>query len=194
METRYYHGDLSPNEIGHALVARFDHGNLRAQQLGTGHKIIVQISTRQHRVSGGDTAMSVVIEKIEDGVSVSLGKQQWLGVAASLGQTVISTLFNPWSIISRLDDLAQDYSSLNIPEEVWEVIEEVARSAGASFELSERLRRTLCEYCRTANPVGEPSCIACGAPLGESQPDTCPNCGFAIDAEATFCPNCGHRF
>jgi len=35
---------------------------------------------------------------------------------------------------------------LNLSQNVWEEIENIARSAGASFELSERLKRIVCEY------------------------------------------------
>jgi DNA-directed RNA polymerase subunit RPC12/RpoP len=72
-------------------------------------------------------------------------------------------------------------------------VDEVARSASASFELSERLKRTVCEYCGTANPVGEPSCIACGAPLGKVQPTTCPHCGFVVKTGEIVCSNCGQK-
>ena len=70
-------------------------------------------------------------------------------------------------------------------------IEQAARASGASQELSERLKRVMCEYCRTANPVGQGACLACGAPLGESQPTTCPRCGFVVALDETSCPNCG---
>ena len=191
MDTRYFHGDITPAQIGQALVARFDHGNLRAQQIIAGKTVIIQIATRDHRTSGGQTALSVRVEPIEDGVAVQIGEQDWLGVAASLGQTLITSLFNPISIISRLDDLAQDINSLNLSQTVWEEIENVARSAGASYELSERLKRIVCEYCQTANPPDEPSCIACGAPLGGSQLFTCKNCGFVRSKEEVRCPQCG---
>jgi hypothetical protein len=79
---------------------------------------------------------------------------------------------------------------LNLAEQVWTVIENAARTAGATFELSERLRRLVCAYCMTANPVGEPRCIACGAPLGEVQPHTCRNCGFVLKTGEPVCPNC----
>jgi len=118
-------------------------------------------------MSGGQTALSVSLQKVEDGVSVQLGKQSWLGVAASLGMTALWTWHNPWNILTRLDDLAQDIENIQIIEDVWETIERTARAAGASFELSERLRRLVCPYCSTANPTGESHCIACGAPLGE---------------------------
>ncbi len=193
MERRVFHGQISPTDVARALVAHFNRANLAAQQLGEGKNIIVQIASRQRPVSGGQTALSIQISEAEDGVIVQLGKQTWFGVAASLGVTALSLFRNPFSLIGRLDDLAQDIENLQLTEDVWGVIENVARMRGATFELSERLRRLVCEYCYTANPVGEPSCIACGAPLGKIQPFTCNNCGFVINKNESTCPNCGQK-
>jgi len=193
MERRVFHGLISPTDVARALVAHFNRANLAAQQLGEGKNIIVQIASRQRPISGGQTALSVQISEAEDGVIVQLGKQTWFGVAASLGVTALSLFRNPFSLIGRLDDLAQDIENLQLTEEVWGVVENVARMRGATFELSERLRRLVCAYCSTANPVGEPSCIACGAPLGKMQPFTCKNCGFVINKSESTCPNCGQK-
>lgn len=190
MEPRIFHGEFEPADLARALIGEFNRGNLRAQQLGEAGEIIVQITTRQQAQSGGQTALSVTLKKVEDGVSVQIGKQAWLGVAASLGQTALTALRNPWELLGRLDDLAQDFEYLKLSEQVWQVIEDSAYSLGASFELSERLRRMVCAYCQTANPVGEPSCIACGAPLGTVQPVTCQSCGFVIKNNESNCPNC----
>jgi hypothetical protein len=190
MEQRIYHGNLTIAELADALIARFNRGNLRAQQVGDDERIIVQIASRPGSPSGGDTALSVILQKVEDGVAAKLGQQAWLGIAASLGTTALAALKSPFNLLGRLDDLAQDIQNLQIDGQVWQAIDEVARVAGASQELSERLRRTMCPYCRTANPVGEPSCIACGAPLGEVQPRTCPQCGFVVKTSEAICPNC----
>jgi hypothetical protein len=190
MEQRIYHGDLTPSDISETLISHFNRGNLRAQQLGNSDRLIVQIGTRPGAMAGGDTTVSVILQKVEDGVAVQLGQQAWLGIAASLGTTALSAIRNPFNLLGRLDDLAQDIQNLQINEQVWQAIDEVANAAGASQELSNRLRRTVCPYCRTANPVGEPNCIACGAPLGDVQPQTCPHCGFVIKTSETICPNC----
>jgi hypothetical protein len=193
MQPRIFHGNLRPQDIAQALVGEFNRGNLRTQQFGTGDKIVVQIATSDRPQSGGKTALSVQLQKVEDGVAVQIGKQAWLSVAASLGTSLFAAWLNPWNILGRLDDVAQDIENLQLSEDVWSTIENYARTAGASFELSERLRRTVCEYCQTANPVGEPNCIACGAPLGNVQPRTCSNCGFVLISGETTCPNCGQR-
>ena len=193
MDRKVFHGDITPAEVAQALLAEFNRGNLRAQTLGNGDKMIVQISTRPGAASGGDTAMTVSIQKFEDGVMAEIGQQAWLGVAASLGTTALSALRNPFALLGRLDDLAQDIENLTLSDRVWQVIASSAQSRGASKKLSERLRRMECEYCGTANPVGEPSCIACGAPLGKVQPGTCPNCGFVVKTGEKQCPNCGNN-
>jgi hypothetical protein len=190
MEPRIYHGNITSADFARALVAKFNYGNLHAQQLGSGDKVIVQITTSQMARSGGNTALSVILQSVEDGVAVTIGSQAWLGVAASLGQTAMAALHNPFNLLGRLDDLAQDIESLQLSDQVWETVESIAHQAAASTELSQRLRRMLCEYCLTANPVGEPACIACGAPLGEVQPHTCLNCGFVVTNNEKICPNC----
>ncbi len=190
MEQRIYHGNLTPADISTSLLAHFNSSNLRAQQLGNSDRVIVQIGTRPGAMAGGDTTLSVVLQKVEDGVSVQLGQQAWMGIAASLGTTALSAIRNPLNLLGRLDDLAQDIQNLQINEQVWEAIDEVARAAGASKELSNRLRRTMCPYCRVANPIGEPACVACGAPLGDAQPRTCSNCGFVVRLSESVCPNC----
>lgn len=193
MVQRIFHGQLEPNQISQALLANFNRGNLVAMETGAGDQTIVQVASRQRPASGGQTALTVIINKVADGVAVDIGKQAWLGVAASLGMTALSAWRNPLSLLNRLDDIAQDIENLQLSEEVWDVIENVARINGATFELSERLRRLVCEYCLTANPVGEASCIACGAPLGQVQPMTCKHCGFVVKSSETVCPNCGQR-
>jgi DNA-directed RNA polymerase subunit RPC12/RpoP len=193
MNQRIYHGSLLPIDLANALVGYFHHGNWRVQRVGDSNKLVVQIATSDRPLSGGQTALSVMLQRVEDGVSVEIGQQAWLGVAASLGTSAISILANPWSLLNRLDDIAQDIENLQLSEEVWRVVDGTARTMGAALELSERLRRVTCAYCGTANPVGEGRCIACGAPLGSAQPRTCNKCGFVVLHNEANCPNCGTR-
>ena len=135
MEQRIYHGNLTPSDISESLIAHFNRGNLRAQQLGDSDRLIVQIGTRPGAMAGGDTTVSVILQKVADGVAVQLGQQAWLGIAASLGTTALSAIRNPFNLLGRLDDLAQDIQNLQINEQVWQAIDDVARAAGASQEL-----------------------------------------------------------
>src|SRR5689334_1160286 len=190
MERKIFHGNLQPVDVAQALLGEFNQGNLRAQTLGNKDKMIIQVGTRPGAMSGGQTALTVTIEKLDDGIMVELGQQAWLGVAASLGMSALAAFRNPLSLLGRLDDIAQDIENLQISEKVWQVIAQSARAAGASTELSERMKRLVCEYCYVANPVGEAACIACGAPLGMVHPNSCQNCGYVVGPNAKKCPNC----
>lgn len=193
MEKRTYHGNITPADVARALVAEFDHGNLQAQTVGDGGRIVVQIASRAARNSGGQTALTVVLDKVEDGVLVQIGDQQWFGVAASMGETALSALRNPLTLLGRLDDLAQDITSLQLTEMIWKTVQRTADAAGASYQISERLRRTQCAYCGAAVPVGESTCPACGGPMGAAQPKSCLKCGFVPPAGSPVCPKCGAK-
>lgn len=190
MDRRIFHGEIKPSDIAQALLGEFNRGNLHAQAVGQASKMAVQIATRLGAQSGGQTALTITLQGTKEGVMVEIGQQAWLGVAASLGQTALSALRNPFSLLGRLDDLAQDFENIQLIDSVWKAIDRAAAAAGASHELSERLRRVVCDYCQTANLVGDGSCLACGAPLGTVQPATCLNCGFAVSQTETICPNC----
>jgi len=191
MPQRIYHGNFSNADIAQALVAEFSRGNLKVQQYESGDVIVVQIATSQFANSGGSTALSVALQNVSDGVGVEIGKQAWLGIAASLGVSTIAALRNPLSLLNRLDDIAQDIEYVQLTENVWKVIDSTARSIGSGFQLSDRLKRYVCNYCNTPNPTGEPTCIACGAPLGDIQPITCTKCGYVVHRNESTCQNCG---
>jgi hypothetical protein len=193
MDRRIFHGNIKPNDIAHALVAEFNRGNLQVQVVGNPQQMAVQIATRMGAMSGGKTALTVSVQTVEDGIMIELGQQEWMGVAASLGQTAWTALRNPFSLLGRLDDLAQDIENMQLSDRAWKVIDSAIVTLGASHALSERLSRVTCEYCGTANPLGEGNCITCGAPLGDAQPTTCRNCGFVVSYTESVCPNCQEK-
>ncbi|MBI9049498.1 MAG: zinc ribbon domain-containing protein [Anaerolineaceae bacterium] len=190
MESKFYHGNINPKQFAKALHGYFNRNNLNTKEFGSKDKLIVQIATRQNAESGGDTAIPVIIEKVPDGVSIQIGKQSVLGVAASLGISALATIHNPLNLLNRIDDIAQDIENLQLKDDIWDVIQQVASKHAATMTLSENLRTLTCEYCLVANPVSEPNCIACGAPLGNLQPETCLKCGYTIKHSTQTCPNC----
>src|SRR5690348_5925650 len=99
MERKIFHGNIKPVDIAQALLGEFNQGNLRAQTLGQSSKMIVQVGTRPGAMSGGQTALTVTIERLEDGIMVELGQQAWLGLAASLGMTALAAFRNPFSLL-----------------------------------------------------------------------------------------------
>ncbi len=193
MDQRTYHGSISCDELANALVASFDQGNRRAQRVGRGERLLVQIATRAWSGSGGQAALTVTINQVADGVMVSLGQHEWLGAAADLVQTGVMAFFNPIALIYRLGDIAQDVNSFSLPTQVWSVVDKYCRSVGAAMMLSEKLRTVVCDYCGVANNVGTGSCSACGAPLGAVQPRACPHCGNVVRNNSKFCDSCGTR-
>lgn len=193
MDRRFFHGKLEPADIAQALLAEFNRTNLHAQVLGVSDKLLVQIATRPGAMSGGQTALTVTIDKVEDGVMIQMGRQAWMGTATSLGWSALTALRNPLSLLGRIDDIAQDLENLQLVENTWEVIGRAAQAAGASHQLSERLNRMECEYCGAATPAGEATCLACGAPLGKVHPVSCSNCGFVVLRGERICPNCGGK-
>jgi hypothetical protein len=192
MEQRIFHGDFSTDDLAACLLVNFNRGNFIVHKIGSGENTVVQIKTSENSRSGGQTALTITFQKVEDGVAVQTSQQAWIGVAASLGYSALAAIQNPFNLLSRIDDIAQDIESIQLTDEVWKVLSANAHVLGSGFELSERLHRVMCAYCQTANPAGAPSCLACGAPLGNAQPTTCKNCGYVVLQSEHKCPNCGH--
>jgi len=190
MDQKTYHGNILPEDVASLLSSQFNRGAFRVFKQGTSDQMAIQIANNQPD-TGGQTALTVVVQKVEDGISVNIGQQALFGVAASLGFSIFTAIRNPWNLLGRLDDIATDIESLQLTQQVWDTIDSFARSIGAGQELSERLRRLECDYCGSANPVGESNCVACGAPLGSLQLRTCIKCGYVFKADERFCPNCG---
>ena len=185
-----YHGDIESSDFITALKAHFNRGNYRVQQMGEGDFVALQIATPPNLTSGGSTSLSITFQKVTDGISVEMGKQAIIGVAASFGLTALTTLFNPRNLLNRLDDLAQDITSIQLTDEVKSVLEQTAKSLNSSFEFSEKLRKNVCEYCDTPNGINNSHCIACGAPLGNVLSKTCKYCGYVLSHNQKTCPNC----
>ena len=192
MDQRTYHGEIDPDELANALLAQFNQGSTAAQRLGRGERAIVQIGTldRQRRI---ENALTVTISKTADGVDVSLGQQQWLDAAADLAQAGLGALFNPLSLLGKLDEVARDVSSFNLPQQVWATVEQYCRSVGAGLGGSPQTMMIACAYCGVANQRDAPSCVGCGAPLGEVQPVYCPKCGQVVPHGTKFCARCGTK-
>ncbi len=191
MTTKIYHGNITAETLAKAITNRFSDNDLAARFTKSDSQYHIQIVSRQDAQSGGKTSIGVVLQQLEDGVAVEIGKQDWLGIAASLGISALTARQNPFGLIGRLDDIAQDIENLTLDDKLWNLIDEVAATMNSSQRLSEKLRRNVCEYCNTPNPVGTPRCIACGAPQGDNQPVTCLKCGFLMTEADLICTNCG---
>ena len=190
MEQRIFHGQFKPEQLAECLLVHFNRGNLEVIKMGNEDQIAIQIRSKKTRNAGGETALGVTFQSVDDGVAVQGGQQTWAGIVASLGFSALSALRNPFNLIHRLDDIAQDWEYLQLTEEVWKTLEANARFIGTGYDISARLKSIACEYCLTANPAAAPNCVSCGAPLGKLQPHSCRNCGFILLKSDRLCPNC----
>jgi ribosomal protein L40E len=194
MDQKTYHGEIDPQELADVLVSHFDQGDLTVGKTGQPDRVVVQISTRAHRRRDDPhTSLAVTIAKAEDGVTVTVGEQQVLGIAADLVQTGIGALLNPLSLLGEIDDIARDVSKLNLPDQVWEVVEEYCRSVGAGLGLAPEKVLVACPFCGAGNPIGVGKCPHCGGSLADVQPVTCPKCGQILEHDIKFCTRCGAR-
>jgi RNase P subunit RPR2 len=191
MDEKIFYGAIQIEDIANALLAEFNQAPWQAQRYGTDkHQTVIQIASRPNIQRGGATALTVHLRQLSNGVAVQMGQQAWLNLAASVGTTILAALRNPWYLLSRLDDLAQDIESIQLSERVWQVIESVAQVTKASHQIDATLQQQICEYCLTPNAPQEAHCVACGAPLPLKQVTTCPQCGFPLPKGETICPNC----
>jgi hypothetical protein len=190
MEQRTYHGDLKPDELANLLMAQFNQGNSAAQRYNQGDRVMVQVGTRDNR-GRVENALAVTIGKTPDGVSVSVGEQQWLGAAADLAQAGLGALINPLSLLGNLGEIVSDVSSFSLPQQIWQTVDKYSKSVGAGLGGDPARLAVACPYCGVANSPGAPTCTGCGAPLGEAQPVYCPRCGQVEPHGSKFCGRCG---
>ena len=80
--TRIYHGDINPSDIARDLIAYYHRGAYQVQQIGATRK---SPANRHSPISAfrRQTALTITIHRVDDGISVQVGKQAWMGVAAS---------------------------------------------------------------------------------------------------------------
>lgn len=190
MTQKVFHGSFSPDDLASILLIHFNRGNLEVRKIGSDDRLIIQIRSKDFAKSGGQTAIGITLQQYDDGVIVAVGEQQWLGIAASLGISALAALSNPMNLLHRIDDIAQDIEYLNLEDEIWAILSSNIKTIGSGFQLSDKLKRLSCDYCQTANLVSAPSCLACGAPLGNLQPTTCKYCGYILNRNDSKCPNC----
>lgn len=187
MEQKTYHGSITPRQVAEALVARFSGDDMTVAVSGDDDKMMLNISSTGWR--GGRTALAVGLSPVRGGVMVTVGEHNLLGVAADLLQTGLGALRNPLTIIGEIDDVARNVEHLNLPAQVWEAVDLLARSLGAG--MTPAPTSVTCPYCGVLNPIGAGQCESCGAPLGRYQPVACSQCGLVLPADIKYCTRCG---
>jgi len=190
-DIRTYWGGISAQSLARSLVEHFNTPDTRAQMVGDPSRILVQIGNRPREFGDPTTALTVGIVQDEESITVTMGQQKWIGIAADLAKTGIMALINPWYLLNELDDVARNMDWLGLREQVWQAIDGYCQAVGGSLGVPPELRQVVCPYCGVGNPIGQPKCTACAAPLGDYQPTTCPKCGYLLPYTKRFCTRCG---
>jgi DNA-directed RNA polymerase subunit RPC12/RpoP len=190
-DIRTYWGKISAEGLGRALVEHFNTSTSRAQMAGDRDRVLVQVGNRRMESSDPTTAITVGIVQDEDSITVTMGQQKWMGIAADLARTGIMTLINPWSLLNELDNVARNVDWLTLRDEVWQAIDAYSQAVGGSLGVPAEIRHVACPYCGSTNPIGASKCSTCGAPLGDYQPVVCPRCGYLLVWSKRFCTRCG---
>jgi hypothetical protein len=145
MEQRIYHGTVTPEGLADYLVQRFDpQQDLQAQKLGQGDSLAVQIG-RGDVPEELRNAVTVGITRATDseqGVSVTMGQQQWISPkiathAAMIG--LVGLLITPWALFGLLWPVSELLGSQALPGDIWSAVETYALSQGAALAESRDL-------------------------------------------------------
>lgn len=142
MEQRTYHGSITPDELADHLVQQFDpQPDLQAQKIGEGDSLAVQIAggddpTRQRNVL---TLAIVRASDAEQGVTVTIGQQQWItpemaGHAAAIA--LISVLITPWALFGLLWPIREAVSAYMRVDSIWNAVETYTLAHGAVLSSS----------------------------------------------------------
>lgn len=190
MITKTYYGKFQVNHFLNFLAATFRDQNLDVNVSNHGKRNVVRFVSSRGAKSGGQFALNLILTEFEGGVRIDIGTPEGLGVAASLGKTALFTLLNPYNLLVRLDDVAQDIENITLDQSLLKEIERYMRTNHLTLKLSSSLSKTVCEYCHSINDYGKSNCVSCGAPMGDTLLKTCPRCGFAMKNKLSRCPQC----
>lgn len=217
MEQRVYQGNSNPNALAQHLLDIWDQGDTVAQTLEGDEGIIVQVGQR----SGGlfsdepQSALTLALEPISDGLRVTLGEQQWYRDGG--GQIMVGGLigFFPFFFTWPLGGGRDEPLDPQLANQVWESVEHYVQQYSAAIGptrlpqqldapmgtttrlpqqpvaatgATTRLAGIHCPSCGTENVSEAERCHECGTYL---QARACPQCGVSNPATANFCMRCG---
>jgi ribosomal protein L40E len=192
MEQRVYHGRIDPLQLAQHLLDTWDRDETVAQAFESDDGYVVQIGQRQGGLFGDEPrqALAVGIERLDDGVQVTMGQQRWEkgGGGVVVGGLIgIFPFFFTWPPPNLFGGDGPPIDQ-RLPARVWETVEAFTGRSGAATGPTRRLSTLGCPSCGVANPEGASYCSACGTPL---RPLACSRCGAAAPPNAQFCIQCG---
>ena len=136
MEQRTYRGgNGTPESLADFLIQHFEQDpHLRAQKIGQGNSLIVQIGRKDRR---DRPALTVAIHRSAENdsdVVVTLGAQNWIsnemiGYGVMMG--LIAVLVTPWALFALLWPLLHMMDHGDLPGEIWNLVETYMVGQGA---------------------------------------------------------------
>lgn len=190
LNQRMFHGTIRAAALADQLAARFQDRQHRVMSRCGGGTALVQIGSKH------GTPATVHIADIAGGVMVTVSRDRdWLDRTADMGEMIErAAAGNPLSLLAMLPDVVGELKKENISPKIWDTVNDIcALSRSLAGEKGAPPNPKVCEYCNTANPAEEESCLVCGAPLPVDLPRLCPKCGRGHTSDALFCQACGTR-
>jgi hypothetical protein len=130
MEQRVYRGDIDPEQLADYLVMHFDpQPDLQAQRVGQGRSLLVQIGRGDVPADLRDAVSVAIAESSDeagDGITVTLGQQQWLTpqratYTAAIG--LVSLLVTPFALFALLWPLSEAVGNRTMVGNIWTAID-----------------------------------------------------------------------
>ncbi len=142
MQQRTYQGGTAtPAGLAVFLTQQFAATRrLRAQTLGEGDSVVVQIG-REERAPAITLGIMQPPERAVD-IVVTMGEQEWLAPSSSLygvAGSLVGVLFTPWALFGLLWPLKHTLDAHNLPQEIWGMVETYLIGQGATLGHEEHL-------------------------------------------------------
>lgn len=141
MEQRLYQCTIDPNAFAQHLLATWDQGDTVAQALEGDEGNIVQVGQRSRGFFSDkpQSALSVALEPVSDGLRVTLGEQQWYRDGG--GQLMVGGLigFFPFFFTWPLGGGCDEPVAPQMTSHVWESVERYVQQYGAVISVTRRL-------------------------------------------------------
>ena len=141
MEQRLYQGAIDPNALVQYLLDTWDQGDTVAQALEGDEGTIVQVGQRSRSFFSDkpQSALTVALEPVSDGLRVTLGEQQWYRDGG--GQIMVGGLigFFPFFFTWPLGGGRDEPVDPQMTSQMWESVERYVQQYGAVSGVTRRL-------------------------------------------------------
>ena len=224
MEGRYYQTQrIDLERLAGELERLYVMQGYQVQHFGNPDQMTVQVKKGGDfaAILGMQRALTLTMQRVQDGVNAIVGQQKWTDKAAvgavgmlvlwplafTAGAGAIQQAMLGGQVLRALDSLVYQQDpgvQINFnPAAQYQQAGAGLPSApfyGQSWpqppsgqSAQPEARKVICSHCQTPNDEGGNFCMKCGKPLAPQEPQKifCPVCHAEISSLATFCTQCG---